>query len=106
ARGEFHVVGVVRLTTKEDRKQSDPMTPWELREGNVFVPPAAGERLFARLPWAKDAGFHSAEVRVRPGSDVAAATAAIEGMGFEAMSMQKWFNNAKREVTLIAAGLN
>jgi putative ABC transport system permease protein len=62
--------------------------------------------MFSQLPWAKEAGFHSAEVWVRPGGDLPGTVAAVEAMGYDTFSALKWFNSAKREVTLIAAGLN
>src|SRR5207253_7523939 len=104
--GEFKVAGVIRLLTKEDRKNRDPFSSWEFQQGEVFLPAASGEALFRQLPWLKDQGFYAAEVRVRPGSDLAGTVAAIEAMGYDTSSGLKWFNSAKREVTLIAAGLN
>lgn len=106
ASGDYTVVGVVRLLTKEDRKKADPLTGWEIREGDVFLPTEAGERLFEQLPWAKDVGFPVVEVRVTPGGDMPGTVAAAEAMGYETFSALKWFNAARREVTLIAAGLN
>ncbi|MBX9622831.1 MAG: ABC transporter permease, partial [Gemmataceae bacterium] len=106
AAGDFAVVGVARVLTREDRKKADPLNPWELRQGDVFLPAGAGERLFEQLPWAKAAGFPMAEVRVAPGGDLPGAVAAVEGMGYETFSALKWFNAARKEVTLIAAGLN
>jgi putative ABC transport system permease protein len=48
----------------------------------------------------------SADVRVRPGGNLQTTVDAIEGMGYRTYSGAKWFAAAKREVTLIAAGLN
>lgn len=106
ATGEFRIAGVIRILTKADQKKGDPFGPWEYRTGDLFLPPGSGEQLFGRLPWLKDQGFYSAEVRVKPGGDLPATVAAVEGMGFETNSLMKWFNNSKREVTLIAGGLN
>jgi putative ABC transport system permease protein len=106
AAGEYAVAGVVRLLTREDKKKADPLAGWEVREGDVFLPPAAGDALFEQLPWAKDVGFPGVEVRVTPGGDLPGTVAAVEAMGFETFSALKWFNSAKKEVTLIAAGLN
>jgi putative ABC transport system permease protein len=104
--GEFRICGVVRILTKEERKKSDPLTPLEFRQGTIFLPTSSGERLFQQLPWLKDQGFYSAEVWVKPGSDLNATVNAVESMGFETTSGLKWFGAARREVTLIAAGLN
>lgn len=106
ATGEFRVAGVIRILTKADQKKGDPFGPWEYRTGGVFLPPGSGEQLFGRLPWLKDQGFYSAEVRVKPGGDMAGTVAAVEGMGFDTHSALRWFNSAKKEVTMIAAGAN
>jgi putative ABC transport system permease protein len=106
ASGEFRICGVVRILTKEERKKADPLTPFEFRHGVIFLPAQSGERLFQQLPWVKDQGFYQAEVWVKPGSDLNATVSQIEAMGFETTSALKWFGAAKREVTLIAAGLN
>ena len=98
--------GVVRILTREERKKLTPLDSWELQSGGAFLPPATGDKLFGRLPWVKEGGFLSADVRVTPGGDLPATVSAIEGMGFKTHSGAKWFAAAKREVTLIAAGLN
>lgn len=105
-RGEYRIAGVVRVMTRAERKAAGPFPAWELWEGTVFLPPATGEQLFGRLPGADRIGFHSAEVRVTPGGDLPGTVAAIEALGYDTFSSLKWFNNAKREVTMIAAGLN
>ena len=104
--GEFRIVGVIRILTKEDRKKADPFASWEFRQGEMFLPAQSGERLFKRLPWLNDQGFYSAEVWVTPGGDLTGTVNEIESMGYETVSALKWFNSAKKEVTLIAAGLN
>ena len=48
----------------------------------------------------------SADVRVTPGGDLPGTVKEIEALGFRTHSGAKWFAAAKREVTLIAAGLN
>jgi putative ABC transport system permease protein len=106
ASGAFRVCGVVRVLTREERKQRTPLESWELAQGEAFLPPAAGAALFGKLPWAKEGGFVSADVRVTPGGDLPGTVAAIEAMGYKTHSGVKWFAAAKREVTLIAAGLN
>ncbi len=97
--------GVVRVLTREDRKKAGPLASWELAQGGVFLTPDQGNELFNRLPWARNAEIHSADVRVRPGGDLPATVAAIEDMGFGTYSSVKWFANAKREVTMIAGGI-
>lgn len=106
ASGTFRVCGVVRLLTREEQKKRTPLDSWELAQGSAFLPPAAGERLVRQLPWAKEGGFVSADVRVTPGGDLPGTVAAIEAMGYKTHSGVKWFDAARREVTLIAAGLN
>jgi putative ABC transport system permease protein len=102
----FRVCGVVRIVTREERKKRTPLEAWELINGNAFIPPASGDELFGQLPWVKDSAVGSADVRVRPGGDLPGTVAAIDAMGFRTISGAKWFASAKREVTLIAGGLN
>jgi putative ABC transport system permease protein len=104
--GEFHLVGIVRYPTKEERKKTDPLSPWEFRDGTVFLPSGSGEDLFRQLPWLNVQGFYQAEVWVKPGGDMPGTVNEIEAMGFQTMSALKWFASAKKEVTLIAGGLN
>lgn len=106
ARGEYRVCGVVRLVTREERKKLTPLDTWELTHNDVFLPPATGDALFGQLPSNRSGGFVSADVRVKPGTDLPGTVKAIEDMGFRTHSGAKWFAAAKREVTLIAAGLN
>lgn len=105
AADDFRVCGVVRLLARAERKKETPLTPWELTGGSVFLSPAAGDALFGRLPWARH-GVYRADVRVRPGGDLPGTAAAIEAMGYRTFSAAKWFASARREVTLIALGLN
>jgi putative ABC transport system permease protein len=104
--GTYRVCGVVRIVTREERKKVTPLDSWELTSGHAFLPPRTGDALFGQLPWQKDGGFVTADVRVRPGGDLPGTVSAIEAMGFRTHSGAKWFAAAKREVTLIAAGLN
>jgi putative ABC transport system permease protein len=106
ATGAYRVAGVVRLVTEAERKKADPLAGWELFEGDVFLTPAAGEALVDQLPWARASGVSSADVRVRPGGDLPGVVAAVEEMGFGTYSGLRWYAAAKREVTLIAGGLN
>jgi putative ABC transport system permease protein len=102
----FRICGVVKRLTREERKKITPLDAWELAQGEVFLPPATGDALYSRLPWGKTGGVPSADVRVTPGNDLPAIVAQIEALGFRTHSGAKWFAAAKREVTLIAAGLN
>jgi putative ABC transport system permease protein len=107
AAGEFRVAGVIRAPTPEEEKELDRAPQgWFLRRMDVLLPPAAGDRLFGQLPWVQENGFDSATLMVRPGGDLRAVAEAAERMGFEQHSAIEWFDAAKREVTLIAAGLN
>lgn len=106
ASGTFRICGVVRHVTRAERKKLTPLDAWELGTGDAFLPPAAGDKLFSQLPWHKEGGFMSADVRVTPGGDLPGTVAQIEALGFRTHSGAKWFAAAKREVTLIAAGLN
>jgi putative ABC transport system permease protein len=103
---EFRICGVVRLLTREDRKKAGPFNSWEMARANIFVSPVVGSELFGRLPWGKSGEVYVADVRVRPGGDLQGAVSAIEAMGYRTFSAAKWFASAKREVTLIAMGLN
>jgi putative ABC transport system permease protein len=102
----FRICGVVRVLTHAEKKKNTPLDAWELASGDVFLPPATGDTLFNKLPWVKDRGVFSADVRVTPGADLPAIVSAVEAMGYKTHSGAKWFAAAKREVTLIAAGLN
>jgi putative ABC transport system permease protein len=106
ATGEYRVCGVARVLTRAERNKKTPLESWELGQGDAFLPPATGERLTAGLPWMKGRGFLSADVRVTPGGDLPGTVAAVEAMGYRTHSGAKWFAGAKREVTLVAAGLN
>jgi putative ABC transport system permease protein len=99
----FTVVGVLRAPAKGP---ADPRENWLYRYGVAFVPGPAADPVFRRLTGLEDVPYDRAVVRVRPGCDLPAAVAAVEGMGYETFSAVKWFAAAKREVTAIAAGLN
>jgi putative ABC transport system permease protein len=102
----YYLSGVTRILTREDRKKVGPLASWEMSQGSAFLDQPEGSELFNRLPWARDAEVRTADVRVRPGGDLPGTVAAIEQMGFGVFSSLKWFANAKREVTMIAGGLN
>ncbi len=106
ASGTFRICGVVKRLTRDERKKVTPLDSWELAQGDAFLPPTTGDSLFGKLPWQKEGGFMSADVRVTPGGDLPGTVKQIEELGFRTHSGAKWFAAAKREVTLIAAGLN
>ncbi|HSQ57715.1 MAG TPA: ABC transporter permease, partial [Gemmata sp.] len=106
AHDTFRVCGVVRLLTEKERKKAGSLVQWEIAHANAFLPPGSGGEMFARLPWAKDGNVLSADVLVKSGSNLQTTVDAIEAMGFRTHSGAKWFAASKREVTLIAAGLN
>lgn len=105
ATATFRIAGVVRGLTPEEFRDETRTDPWEVRSAEVLLPPSAN-RFFDRLNMVKRWKFQSATVMVRPGGDMHAAVAGVERLGFEQYSLLKWHDNAKREVTLIAAGLN
>ncbi len=106
ATGEFRIAGIVRWLTHEERNKIDPLSSWELQQGAVFLPPKSGDNFFLKLPHTRDVGLFSADVQVRKGGDLAGTISAIEAKGFGTYSALKWFEAAKREVTMIAGGLN
>lgn len=108
ATGTYRVCGVVRLLTREDRKKRTPLDSWGLTNGSAFLPPGTGDRLTGALSWELNGGLFNADVRVRPGGDLPGTVDRIEAMGFHAFPFldEKRFAAAKRQVTLIAAGLN
>jgi putative ABC transport system permease protein len=106
ATGTFRICGVVRLLNKEDQKKAGPLVNSELKHANLFLTAGTGLALTQQLPGAKNEFVFRADVRVRPGSNLQATVDAIEAMGFGTVSGAKWLASAKREVTLIAVGLN
>lgn len=106
ATGTFRICGVVRLMNKEDQKKAGPLVNSELKHANLFLTAGTGTSLTQLLPGAKNEFIFRADVRVRPGSNLQTTVDAIEAMGFGTISGAKWLASAKREVTLIAVGLN
>ena len=100
------LVGVVRDLSDGERQSPDDPDPWELRVGDVFLPPAAGDRLFGRLPWVEERGYNAARVKVTPGGDLKAVVDAVEGAGFNSFHLLKFYQATKTQVTLTAVGLN
>ncbi|MFO0798115.1 MAG: ABC transporter permease [Gemmataceae bacterium] len=106
ASGQFRLAGVVKLVSEGERKKADPLAGWELAEADAYLTNAAGDALFDQLPWVRGSGVGSVELRIRPGGDMPGVVAAAEEMGFGTYSALRWYSAAKREVTLIAGGLN
>ena len=100
---EFVIVGIVRAVRPGDETERGN---YYFRWSNLFVDGPASEPLFRQVSHLRDGHYEQAEVRIQPGSDLPATVAAIEAMGFQTQSSAEWFLNAKREVTLIGAGLN
>src|SRR5205823_3675919 len=42
ASGTYRICGAVRLMTREEKKKMTPLDPWELINGDAFLPPATG----------------------------------------------------------------
>jgi putative ABC transport system permease protein len=107
ADAEFRVVGVIRgLSPEEEKSTQFGNLGWALRQADVFLPAQSGDRLFSRLPWVKETGYSTVTLKVRPGGDLKAVAQAAEASGFNQFSAAEWHDSVKREVTLIAAGLN
>ncbi len=98
----FTIVGVYRAPSSDEEKKGT----WHLNQGSVFANARGGEDIFRRLHRLHDGRFDHAEVRVRAGGDLPAVVEAIEKAGFGTQSSLRWYNNARREVTAIAVGLN
>lgn len=101
-RGTFRVCAVVRGPNPDERTGR-----WSngLDRADVMLPTAAGAPLFAAV-FAERDGYPSAELRVRPGSDLQAVVDAAEAQGYVAHSSLRWYHAEKQKITLIAAGLN
>jgi len=104
---EFRIVGVLRETTK-DEETSDFFSPHKMRgnQTQVFLTAAGGERLYRQFPELATLGYTEAFVKVKPGGDLPAVVEGIKADGMDCYSGLKFYQSVKREVTLIAAGLN
>ena len=105
---EFRIVGVLRETTKEEETSADLFSPHKMRgtRTQVFLTAGGGERLFRQFPEMASLGYPEAFVKVKPGGDLPAVVDGIKGDGLDCYSGLKFYQSVKREVTLIAAGLN
>ncbi len=102
---EFRVVGVTRLPDLKEPDPTDLLAGAPMPASEVFVGPAAENRLFADRP-EHAPGYADVTVKVRTGGDVEAVVRELEGMGVQPISSLRFYNAVKREVTLIAGGLN
>ncbi len=107
AAAEYTIVGVLRGTTSEEAA-ADPFSPHKMRgiHTEVFLTAAGGERLHGQFPELASLGYPEAFVKVRPGGDLPAVVEGVKADGLDCYSGLKFYQSVKREVTLIAAGLN
>jgi putative ABC transport system permease protein len=104
ASATLRVCGVLRNLTEEEEKQARRLTMW-WQLPDVFLPPVRGERLFGLLPWVPDQGYPAVVVKVRGGGRIEELVEAVTAQGFQENSAVEYLQHARREVTLIAAGL-
>lgn len=102
---EFTVVGVTRLPDLREPDPTDLLAGSPMSPAEVLVGPAGEGRLFADRP-DHGLGYVDVTVKVRPGGDVEGVVRELEGMGVQPISSLRFYNAVKREVTLIAGGLN
>jgi putative ABC transport system permease protein len=107
AAAEYAIVGVLRDTTPEE-EAADPFSPHKMRgtHTQVFLTAAGGERLHSQFPELASLGYSEAFVKVRAGGDLPAVVDGVKADGLDCYSGLKFYQSVKREVTLIAAGLN
>lgn len=104
--GTFRICGVVRLLTREEKKRRTLLDNWELARSDLFLLPGVGEHVLHPLPWIREGDVGAALLRVRPGGDVLGVVEAVESRQLRTISAAKWFASARREIALIATGLN
>lgn len=106
--GEFTIVGVVRETLPEEKDGNPFRLPHKMRgDGtSLFTTNGGGERVVARADMLGQLGYAEAFVRVKPGGDLETVVQAVKARKLDCISMLEMYRNVKREVTLIAAGLN
>ncbi len=105
---EYTVVGVLR-ELRSDEQDPNPFRLSHKMRGdgtNLFTTVSGGERAVAYSAEVSRLGYPEAFVRVRPGGDLEAVVAGVKAAGLDCFSMLEMYRNVKREVTLIAAGLN
>ncbi len=105
---EFTVVGILRDTTPEEEADHDQFSPHKMR-GNytqVFLTDEGGARLHGQFPELASLGYGEAFVKVKPGGNLPGVVEGVKADGMDCYSGLKFYQSVKREVTLIAAGLN
>jgi putative ABC transport system permease protein len=105
---EFTVVGVLRELLPAERDADPFRLPHRLQgDGtDLFATVSGGERSVGWSAETVGIGYERAFVRVTPGGDLQAVVDGVTAAGLDQFSMLKAYRNVKREVTLIAAGLN
>ncbi len=105
---DFVVVGVVRETLPEEQDSNPFRLPHKMRgDGtSLFTTVGGGELVVAHGETRGRLGHTEAFVRVQPGGDLEAVVDGVKASGLECFSMLKQYQSVRREVTLIAAGLN
>ena len=81
---EFTVRAVLRPATETETKKH---TGWIYRYADVFVPVAAAEELFFRLPHHREQGYRRATVEVDDADNVKEVLAQIKPLGLETRSL-------------------
>ena len=107
ATAEFQLVGIVRDVTDAESVEGFPNS-FVMRGQyfSAFVTEAGGLRLFDQFQTPEAIGYREAMVKVRPGGDLPGVVDGVQTLGFESYNGLKFYRNVKREVTMIAAGLN
>lgn len=105
---DFTVVGVVRETVAEEHATELFRLPHKLKgDGmSLFTTAAGGEEVVGHADTLGRLGYREAFVKVRPGGDLQAVVDGVKAAGLDCFSMIEAYQHVKREVTLIAAGLN
>lgn len=108
ATAEFVVVGIVRETLPDEKDSNPFRLPHKMRgDGtSLFTTVSGGETVVGHPDTFGRAGYPEAFVRVKPGGDLEAVVDGVRANKLECFSMLEMYRNVKREVTLIAAGLN
>ena len=105
---EFTIVGVLRELELAERVGDPFRLPQTMRgDGtDLFTTVAGGERIVGWVPGTVGRGYEQAFVKVKPGGDLQTVVDGVKATGLDHYSLLPMYRNVKREVTLIAAGLN
>lgn len=108
ATAEYTVVGVVRETLPDEKDANPFRLPHKLRgDGtSLFTTVSGGETVVGHADTVGRAGHQQAFVKVRPGGDLQAVVDGVKAAKLDCVSLLEMYRHVKREVTLIAAGLN